>query len=86
MYKPAYDANLFKGSNDPYFGGQNWVEKLNVISVHPGTSAPVMGPYDFHIGRSHEQGMQDVTQGKGANASYANFLRILMERAPELTN
>ena len=85
MYKPAYDAGLFKGKDDPYFGGQNWVEKLNEISIHPGTSAPIMGPYDFHIRRANEQAVQDLMAGKRADEAYTHFLSLLKERAPELT-
>jgi len=85
MYKPAYDIGLFVGKADPYFGGQNWVDKINKISVLPGTSAPVMGPYDFQIGRANQQALQDLVAGKTADEAYAHFLSVLKERAPELT-
>jgi multiple sugar transport system substrate-binding protein len=85
MYKPAYDTELFKGEPDPYFGGQNWVAKLNEISVLPGTSAPIMGPYDFHIRRVNDQVLPDLMSGKSANETYAKFITLLLERAPELT-
>ena len=86
MYRPAYDAGLFQGRNDPYFGGQNWVDKLNQISMHPGTTAPVMGPFDFQIRRANEQVMNDMINGRmNAAQGYARFLSLLAERAPELT-
>lgn len=85
MYKPAYDTDLFQGSSDPYFGGQNWVAKLNEISVLPGTSAPVMGPFDFHIGRVNSQTLPDLMSGKSADETYAKFINLLLERAPELS-
>jgi multiple sugar transport system substrate-binding protein len=85
MYKPAYDIGLFSGEPDPYFGGQNWVAKLNEISVLPETSAPIMGPFDFHIRRGFEQTLPDLMDGKSARETYAKFLTLLAERAPELS-
>jgi multiple sugar transport system substrate-binding protein len=84
MYAPAYDSGLFKGSPDPYFAGQNAVEKLNEISVHPGTSAPIMGPYDFVIRRTNEQVLHDIVAGMSARNAYEKFVATVIDKAPEL--
>ena len=84
LYAPAYESDLYKGENDPFFANQNVTEKLNEISANPNTTASVMTEYDFAIKNANGQALRDLEAGMSAQDAYAKFEKAVREALPEL--
>jgi multiple sugar transport system substrate-binding protein len=85
MYAPAYKNNTFKGTPDPLFADQDWIGKINEISLLPETGAPLFGSHDFIIRKAREQIWHRLVAGEKASVVYEDFVKDVLNRSPELS-
>lgn len=85
LYEPAYDTELYSGSPDPFFGGQNIMEKYIAIASDPKTSARLVTKYDAAISAANSEICVQMAEGfLNAEEAYQKLVDAALAAAPEL--
>jgi multiple sugar transport system substrate-binding protein len=87
LYKPAYATDLYStdANKDPYFGGQNVMQKLIEIGQNPNTKARPMTKYDNAISDTNSMILQDLGKGMSADAAFEKLKTEILKKLPELS-
>lgn len=86
LYKPAYEGDLYAGSEDPFFGGQNVMQKYLEIAQNPNTKARNVTKYDATIESADNEILVQMGEGNlNAEEAYARLKETVLAAAPELS-
>ncbi len=86
LYKPAYEGDLYAGEPDPFFGGQNIMQKYLEIAQNPNTKARNVTKYDGTIESIDTELLIQIGEGNiHAEEAYQKLKEGLLAAAPELT-
>lgn len=86
LYKPVYDTDLYKGEPDPFFAGQNIMEKYIEIAGNPNTQARQVTKYDGTIGSANDEIVIKMAEGYiNAEEAYQELTDAVLAAAPELS-
>lgn len=86
LYKPSYEGDLYAGDSDPFFGGQNIMQKYLEIADNPNTKARQVTKYDGTIESANTEIIVQMGEGKiGAEEAYQELKEAVLAAAPELT-
>lgn len=83
LYKKAYETELYS-KPDPYFAGQNILEKYLEIAKHPNTHSRALTEYDAIILETNGMILQQIEQGLSADEAYRKLKEEILKKVPEL--
>lgn len=85
LYKPNYETGLYNGEADPFFGGQNIMEKYTAIAENPNTAARQVTKYDASIAAANTEIVIKMAEGFiNAEEAYQELVEKTVAAAPEL--